>query len=150
MPAKPISLKARAITALARREHSRAELARKLAAHAESEAILNVLLDELEEKSLLSSQRFVESRARQREKKYGASRVLAELRQHGVSDELLRQEAQRLRSTELTRAAYVWQKRFGQPPQNEKEKAQQIRFMLARGFSVEIYFQIASRQFDAC
>jgi regulatory protein len=150
MPATPISLKARAISALARREHSRTELARKLAAHAESEAALASLLDELEEKKLLSSQRFVESRARQREKKYGAVRVLAELRQHGVPDELLRQEAQRLRSTELTRAAYVWQRRFGHPPQSDKEKAQQIRFMLARGFSLEVYFKIASRQFDAC
>lgn len=150
MPATPISLKARAISALARREHSRTELARKLAGHAESEAALAALLDELEEKQLLSSQRFVESRARQREKKYGAVRVLAELRQHGVPDELLRQEAQRLRSTELTRAAYVWQRRFGHPPQSDKEKAQQIRFMLARGFSLEVYFQIASRQFDAC
>ncbi|MBM3375279.1 MAG: recombination regulator RecX [Betaproteobacteria bacterium] len=149
MPAKPISLRARAIAALARREHSRTELARKLATHADSEAALTELLNELEAKNLLSSHRFVESRVRQRESKYGTARILAELQHHGVPAELVRQEAQRLRSSEFDRALHAWQRRFGQPPQTEKEKAQQLRFMLARGFTAETYFRIAAQSFSA-
>ncbi|HLT27498.1 MAG TPA: recombination regulator RecX, partial [Zeimonas sp.] len=43
------TLKARALRALARREHSRVELERKLAPHAESSEQLEALLDRLAE-----------------------------------------------------------------------------------------------------
>jgi regulatory protein len=32
----------------------------------------------------------------------------------------------------------VWEKKFGQPPTTEQEKAKQIRFMQSRGFGWEV------------
>ena len=54
----------RALACLARREHSRAELARKLASHAESADALTALLDDLESRRLLSDARYAEMRLR--------------------------------------------------------------------------------------
>ena len=52
------SLQERAVALLARREHSRSELARKLAPHAESREELDRLLDELAARKLLSDGRY--------------------------------------------------------------------------------------------
>ena len=57
----PLSLKGRALAALARREYSRLELARKLRPHAESAEQLDAVLDALEAGKLLSNARFAES-----------------------------------------------------------------------------------------
>ena len=56
MARQPLSLKARAVGLLSRREHSRAELQRKLAPHAEDPASLETLLNELEQGGWLSQQ----------------------------------------------------------------------------------------------
>ena len=48
MPAPPLSLKARALRFLSMREHSRLELGRKLARHAEEGDDVEALLDFLE------------------------------------------------------------------------------------------------------
>lgn len=143
-----LSLKARAIAALAQREYSRLALARKLSPHASSEEALNSLLSELEEKNLLSNERFVEALSRQRAKKYGTARVMAELQQHGVSADLLREQSENLRATELERAFLAWQKKFGQAPASPQEKAQQLRFLLSRGFPAAVYYRLASQGFQ--
>ena len=63
-PPRARSLRARALACLARREHSRTELARKLAPHAVDADELNRLLDSLEADKLLSDARFAEVLAR--------------------------------------------------------------------------------------
>ena len=57
---RPRSLRARALSYLARREHSRLELRRKLAPHAESPEQLESVLDTLEAQGLLSIERFAD------------------------------------------------------------------------------------------
>ena len=47
-----LSLKARALRSLARREHTRAELRRKLVPHEETEGQLDALLDALQAQAL--------------------------------------------------------------------------------------------------
>src|SRR5690606_41510001 len=86
MARRPLSLKARAIGLLSRREHSRTELARKLAPHCEDPAELESLLNELEAGNWLSQQRFAESLVHRRAPKLGTRRVLQELRQHGLPE----------------------------------------------------------------
>lgn len=136
MPARPpLSLKARAVGYLSRREHSRAELSRKLAPHAESPEELTRLLDALERENWLSNDRFVDSLVHRRASRYGAARVMQEARTHQLDGEQLADLQDRLRATEVERARAVWQKRFGTPPASAEEKARQIRFMMARGFS---------------
>ena len=70
---------------LARREHSRAELARKLAPHAGSAQELQTLLDSLIEKKQLSDERYASERARWLARKYGPARIRHDLRAKGVA-----------------------------------------------------------------
>lgn len=131
------SLKARAVAILSRREHSRVELARKLAPHADPEdaAQLQTLLDELERDNWLSNERFAQSLVNRRAGGRGAALVLQELRQHGLADEQLADIRQQLQSTELQRATDAWYKKFGRAPVDAKDHARQLRFLASRGFS---------------
>ncbi len=131
----PLSLKARAVGYLSRREHSRVELARKLAPHAESAEQLEALLDALERENWLSNARFVDSLVHRRASRYGAARVMQEAKTHQLGSEQLGELKERLHATELERAREVWRKRFGAAPQTPEARAKQIRFMMARGFS---------------
>jgi len=137
-PRKEKSLLARALGYLARREHSRAELRRKLAPHAESSDRLERLLDDLEAKKLLSDRRFTEVMARSRAERFGAARVRQELKAHGVSDPLVREAVGDLARTELQRAREVWRKKFDAPPADAAERARQMRFLAQRGFNAEV------------
>lgn len=129
------SLKARAIAYLSRREHSRRELGRKLAAHAPDAESLDQLLDQLERENWLSDERFVQSLLNRRAGGQGTLRIIQELRQHGVSDDYIAQAEEQLRESEVDRAREVWEKKFGNPAVDAKAYAKQYRFMMSRGFS---------------
>ncbi|WP_454751575.1 recombination regulator RecX [Cupriavidus necator] len=138
----PLSLKARAVGYLSRREHSRTELARKLAPHAESPEQLEQLLDALERENWLSNQRFADSLVHRRGARYGTARVMQEAKTHKLGSEELGELQDRLRATEAERAREVWRKRFGSPPATPEERAKQVRFMVARGFSRSVVGKI--------
>ena len=136
----PRSLMARAIAALARREHSRTELARKLARTLEppdDHAALERVLDELEARQLLSDERYADATVRARSARYGDARLRRELAAKGVDLELAVAAVQAHAGGELERARALWQRRFGVPPKSLSERARQTRFLLARGFSGE-------------
>src|SRR5688572_10155034 len=106
----PQELKARALRFLVRREHSRDELARKLAPYAESNEILEGVLRELESRKQLSNERFAETRANWMARKYGAARIREDLKQKGVEAELLARvsiegELERARAIQIGRAS---------------------------------------------
>lgn len=135
-----ISLKARALRYLSAREHSRLELARKLARHANENDNIDALLDQLEALKFLSNERFVENLVRRRSERFGNSRILQELQQHGLpanaslKAELVQDEAQRARQ--------VWEKKFAQLPRDLNERARQVRFLAQRGFSQGVIFAL--------
>jgi len=133
-----VTLRERALRLLARREHARAELARKLAAHAESEEDIRELLDDLSERGLLSDERYVEARLNTRAARFGNARLAHELRTQGVAEELV-SSALAASGEELQRARSVWQHRFGDAPapRDAAERARQARFLMNRGFSGE-------------
>lgn len=134
----PASLRQRALGYLARREHSRADLTRKLErAGFEPEAI-GPVLDEFETKNWLSDKRFAESWVADHRARAGSVKLAYDLRQHGISDTLIETILRDNRDSELERAIAVWNKKFGSTPTNPAEKAKQIRFMLSRGFTNEI------------
>jgi regulatory protein len=133
-----LSLKGRALKYLAAREHSRVELQRKLAPHAESPEDIDRVLDELETRGFLSPERFVQSVLHRKASRYGAARVQAELAQHRLPAELTQAARQQLRDTELGRAQAVWARRFGQAPATPEERARQSRFLAGRGFSGDV------------
>ncbi|MFZ5540965.1 MAG: recombination regulator RecX [Pseudomonadota bacterium] len=141
----PPSLLQRAVAALARREHSRAELARKLRRHlpeGADPAQIDRVLDELAGKGMLSEARFAASLVRTRAGRFGAGRVRQELKQHGLAPDLIAQATADLAKSELSRAREVWRKRFGTPPRDDAERAKQLRFLASRGFSTDVILQV--------
>lgn len=148
MPVSTLSLKGRALRLLGGREHSRAELERKLQPHEQEPGQLRRVLDELQAKGFISEQRVVESVLHRRAGKLGAGRIRQELQQKGIGDELVAQAVQQLRATELNRARQVWQRRFGAPPQDAAERARQSRFLAARGFGGDVIRRVLGGRDD--
>lgn len=139
MPNKPEpSLKGRALRLLAARDHSRAELERKLAAYTEDPEALKRVLDELQSKGFLNEARAAQSLLHRRAPKLGAARVRAELQQRGLPDAVVADALAELAGTEAERAHAVWAKKFGEPPGDAAERARQMRFLAARGFAPEL------------
>ena len=137
--AKPAgNLRERVLALLARREHSRAELTRKLATAGFDREEINPLLDQFEAKNWLSDQRFAESYIADHLMKAGSIKLAYDLRQRGVSDTIIEAILGAKRSSEHDRAREVWKKKFGTPPVEAKEKAKQIRFLQSRGFSSDV------------
>jgi regulatory protein len=135
----PSSLREQALACLARREHSRAELARKLGQAGHDPEQIAALLDEFEARNWLSDRRFAESWVADHRARNGPIKLAYELRQRGVDDRIIEGVLSETRDSELERARAVWQKKFGTPPANAQEKARQMRFMLGRGFSLDLY-----------
>ena len=132
------TLRGRALRLLARREHSRAELVRKLKVHARPEDDLEVLLDDLSRRKLLSDERYAEGRAQTLSRKFGAARIAHELRENGISEELAAAALKSARATDVKRAREVWRKKFRIAPRTREERARQMRFLQARGFSFDV------------
>jgi regulatory protein len=149
----PTTLRARALMWLAQREHSRHELQRKLvhwlreierragdaghtgdAPHIAAEDI-EPLLDALQSAGQLSDARFVESRLHARSARYGNRRIEQELKLHGAAPD--DDQRQSLKASEVARGQRVWAARFGAPPRDATERARQMRFLAARGFTSE-------------
>jgi regulatory protein len=130
-----LSLKARALRYLSMREHSRLELRRKLARYAEEGDDVEALLDFLEKNNWLSQERFAESLIHRKAARYGNSRVVAELQNHGVVGEALAELKANLAGSETARAQEVWRRKFGTVAQDAAERAKQMRFLMQRGFS---------------
>jgi len=134
---KQPTLRERALRLLARREHSRVELARKLQAHGPPGDELEALLDDLSRRKLLSDERYAESRAHALSRKYGAARIAHELRAKGLDKGLAEQASRTARATELERAREVWRRKFRVAPKTREERAKQMRFLQSRGFSFD-------------
>jgi regulatory protein len=132
------SLKTRALGYLARREHSRLELERKLGRHAKSSEELTAVLDALEQCGFLSAARVVEQVVHVRQSKFGSRRIVHELREKGIPENLIAAALPNMRETEQDRALEVWRKRFNAPPADAKELGRQARFLMGRGFAADV------------
>lgn len=135
LPDTPAELKARALRLLVRREHSRAELARKLAPHAESKEALEALLDLLLSRKQQSDQRYAEERARSLARKYGAARIRHDLKSKGVAVEIV--EAVSPGEDDLERARAILARKYRAPAATREERARRARFLQGRGFSYD-------------
>ena len=143
-----ISLKGRALKLLAAREHSRAELERKLKSHEEEPGSLQVALDALQAKGFINEQRVLDSVIHRRAGKLGGARLKQELQAKGLDASAVAQALADLAPSELERAREVWQKRYSNPPQTPEERAKQARFLIARGFSGEVVRRVVSAAHD--
>jgi regulatory protein len=134
-PDTPAQLKARALRHLVRREHSRAELARKLEPHAESVEALQALLDQLASSKQLSDERYAEGRVRTLSRKYGTARIRHDLRSKGVSDQIVTSVSS---EGELERAKAILARKYREPAATPEERARRARFLQSRGFPMEL------------
>jgi regulatory protein len=139
-----LSLKGRALRYLAAREHSRAELERKLKPHEETPGQLAQVLDELQAKDFISEARVVESVINRRSGRFGASRIKYELLNKGLGAEAVADAVDRLKSSELERAREIWRKKFGEPAADAAGRAKQMRFLASRGFGGEVIRRVVS------
>ncbi len=132
-------IRAAAINLLARREYSRAEIWRKLSPRVEESTLLERVLDSLQEAGYQSDERFAEVLTRSRlGSGYGAMRVRQELRQKGIASELVEQALEVEEADGYTQALDACRRRFGEtPPDNPKEYARRMRFLVNRGFGFD-------------
>jgi len=152
-----VSLKARALRHLARREHSRAELERKLGAQLARESArelargggppeaeeahrqINRTLDELAARGLLSDERTAEAMLAGPGQRLGSRRLKHALLAKGLAPELVADTVKQSRATELERARELWRRRFGGvPAEDAAGRARQMRFLAGRGFDAEV------------
>lgn len=157
-----VSLRGRALRWLAQREHSRAELARKLARYAAEgtgtdngnspgadaggraadpcavASHIEAVLDELSALGLLSDERAAASVLAAQGPRGGERRLKQALQQRGLPPELVERTLAQARPGELQRARALWQRRFGTPPSDAAERARQMRFLAGRGFDGDI------------
>jgi len=126
-----------AIDYLSRREHASQELHNKLLRKGFEEYVINRVLTQLRVDNLQSDERFAESYIRSRTNKgFGPLRIQQELRERGITEELLQDMLESSDTDWIKLARQAKQKRFGQNlPQNQRELAKQIRFMQYRGFT---------------
>ena len=144
-PDTPGELKARALRHLTRREHSRAELERKLAPHAESPEALEQLLDALAAKRQLSDERYAEARTHQLARKYGAARIRQDLKAKGIGEDI----AGRISAEgEAARAAAILARKYRAPASTREERARRMRFLQSRGFSHDTIRKVMSSADD--
>ncbi|MEY4266227.1 MAG: hypothetical protein RIS90_762 [Pseudomonadota bacterium] len=142
-----LSLKGRALRLLSAREHSRAELERKLARFEEVPGSLAQALDELEAMGFISAPRVIASLLHRRADKLGNARLRQELQQKGLEPALVGAAMAELQGSEAERALAVWRKKFGTPATDVQEAARQARFLAARGFAAETIRRVVSGRF---
>ena len=140
-----LSLKGRALRYLAGREHSRAELERKLKAHEETPGQLAQVLDDLQAKDFISEARVVESVIHRRASRFGAARIKYELLNKGLGAEAVAEAVNRLKGSELERAQVIWRKKFDGPAPDAAARAKQMRFLAARGFGGDVIRRVLSQ-----
>ncbi len=136
------SLKTRALGYLARREHSRLELERKLKPYAQTFEELSSVLDTLEQRGFLSAMRMVKQVIHMRKTKFGSIRIVHELREKGIAENLIAAALPNIKETEQQNAREVWRKKFSAAPANAKELGRQMRFLMGRGFAPEVIRQV--------
>jgi regulatory protein len=128
-------LRARALRLLARRDHSRAELERKLGPHAGSSEVVAAIVEALVQKKQLSDERYAEERTRSLSRKYGAAKIRGDLKAKGVDQDVINRVST---EHELERAVAILRRKFRAPAASREEHARRARFLQSRGFSYEI------------
>jgi regulatory protein len=128
-----------ALRLLARREHSRLELTRKLALRGFNDDVIAGAIEALAAENLQSEERFTEMFVHaRRERGRGPVRIRVELGQRGVTESLVDTWLDFRDPVWTALARQACRKRFGEAPAADwPEKARRMRFLEARGFTTE-------------
>lgn len=135
----PAAVRRAAMDLLARREHGRVELTRKLLRSGAEPESVEAALDRLAEQGLLNEDRyldsFVSSKARSG---YGPARIREQLAQRGLTREAINQALEQADIDWSEALQQVWQRKFGRLPADAREHAQQGRFLAYRGYPMNL------------
>ena len=142
------SLRERALRHLARRDHSRAELAKKLAAHGDAGEI-EAIIERMGELGLQSDSRYAEAFVRGKAARFGSGRLRSELARRGIDRDLIDEAiAGECVESEADRARAVLRGRFTEPPADAREWARQARFLQTRGFAPDLIRKLLKEPYD--
>jgi regulatory protein len=131
------SLSARAMRLLARREHSRDELRRKLARIATAGDDVEAVIETLAQKGWVSDARYAEHAVRAQARRFGPLKVAHALRAKGVADETIGAAFTAAGADGAADISRVWKSRFHALPQNDRECGRHVRFLQGRGFPLD-------------
>ncbi len=136
----PADIERLALKLLATREHSRLELARKLAARGHDPETVGPVLDRLSAAGALNEARLAETYVAERAGKgFGPLRIRAELREKGLSDEAIDPYLGAMSDDWLALLADAHDRRFGPAlPTDHAEYGRRGRFLEQRGFPTEL------------
>ena len=146
MKTKTVSLKAQAVRLLARREYARAELESRLAATGAARDEVRDVLDELTAVGLLSDERYARSITNQKAGRASSRNIASSLKAKGVGGDTIASAIAEAGIDDEAALVALWQRRFGRVPVDDREKARQVRFLQARGFSVSAILQLLRRE----
>jgi regulatory protein len=138
-----VTPRALAVRWLARRDYSRAELAKRLRRKGVADADIEATLGALAEAGYLSDARYAQAVVAHRAGRYGKRAIVHALKERGIGGTDAAQALATLAHTdELADAQALWQQRFGVAPANDREKARQVRFLQARGYSLSVALRV--------
>jgi len=138
----PVSLRAQAVRLLARREYSRSELEQRLIAKGGPRSEISVVLDELIAQGYLSDARYARAMATQKAGGYSRRSIAEALKAKGIARIDIEQALAEADADDEKALRALWQRRFGRPPADEREKARQVRFLQARGFALSAILKL--------
>jgi len=138
----PVSLRAQAIRLLARREYARSELEHRLIAKGAPRNEVGFVLDELIAQGYLSDARYARAMATQKAGGYSRRSIAEALKAKGIARTDIERALVEAEADDGKALRAVWQRRFGKPPTDEREKARQVRFLQARGFALSAIFKL--------
>ena len=141
----PAAVRRVAMDLLARREHGRAELSRKLRQRGATQDLIDPALDRLAEEGLLNESRYLESYIASRARAgYGPVRIREELSQRGLPRSEIDGALSECGVDWSENLREVWRRKFARLPQDARERAQQGRFLSYRGYSMEAISRLLS------
>ncbi|WP_122863803.1 recombination regulator RecX [Pseudomonas viridiflava] len=142
----PVAVRRTAMDLLARREHGRVELTRKLRQRGASPENIEAALDRLIEEGLLSESRYLESFVSYRSRSgYGPVRIREELSQRGLQRADIEQALKECGVDWQEKLQETWQRKFaGRMPADARERAQQGRFLSYRGYPLDMIGRLLS------
>jgi regulatory protein len=128
-----------ALALLTRRDHTKLELAQKLARKGYAAEDISTVLDRLEESGLINTNRYIQNFITYRRSRgYGPRRIAMELHTKGAPEALIDEYLNIHDNSWLTEIHNVWQKQFkGRTPADHQTRAKQMRFLFNRGFTQE-------------
>jgi regulatory protein len=106
---------------------------------------VRAVLDALAGEGLLSDARYARALVVRKQGSHSRRRIVEELKAAGVARDKIDEAVEECQLDDDAALAALWQRRFGRAPNDEKEKARQVRFLQSRGFAISAILKLLRR-----